>query len=342
LIELLEMLFPKLEAVYANTYYGYDHLGKWRREGRICSPGIFERFFRLSIEEGDISRGEIEAILSLASNPTAFSEAVLRLSEDGRIVLFLERLEDYTRDQISPDNIEPIVAVLMDIGDLFPEVDGDSSYSTSMRVIRILYQLVHRFGSHDERFRILRSAIERADRSLYTMVHEVGVQGQQHGRYDGKPKSEPEGKLTVNGEQLNELEKLVCMKIEAWVDDGRLARSRDLPVILFSWQQWGGPERVKKFVEEMIRDDDGLVDFLAGCLSRSTSRGLDSYVGTIHWRIDLKFIGGFVDVKEIGPRVRDIAASPKFKKLDDREKLAISTFLDTVNGKTKDPFQDPD
>ena len=341
--EFLPMLFPKLDAIYSNSSYAYEFLGQWRKEGRICSPDIFDTFFRLSIQEGDISRNEIEAILSLANNSDAFSKALLKLNEEGRIVRFLERLEDYTRSQISLENVEPIITVLMDIGDSFPEGDtGLTSTRTSMRILRLIYQLSHRFDSRNERFRIIKNAIEKATKSLHTMIHEVSVQGQQHGKYSSNGRPEPEEKLTVNADQLEELEKLVCKKIEAWAEDGRLAKNENLSGILSSWRRWGNSEHVSSFVNEMIQDDDGLINFITSFLSTVKSQDIGSYVGTIHWRINLKSIGNFVDVKEIEPRIRNIAFTSKFEKLDDRNKLAINTFLDTIDGKIKDPFQDLD
>lgn len=115
------MLFPKLGAIYSNNNCGYVFLAERRKEGRICSPDIFDTFFRLSIQEGDISRIEIETILSVANDPDKFSESLLKLNEDGRIIRFLERLEDYTRGTIPLENIESIITVLIDTGDLFPE-----------------------------------------------------------------------------------------------------------------------------------------------------------------------------------------------------------------------------
>lgn len=124
--DFLKRLFPKLESIYGNTNYGYNWLDNWRRDCRICSPDIFDIFFRLSLPKGEISQREIETILSLGNNPDSFAEALLKLNEDGRIIRFLERLEDYTRSDIPEENIEPIITVLMDIGDLFPE--GDSGF----------------------------------------------------------------------------------------------------------------------------------------------------------------------------------------------------------------------
>jgi len=337
--DFLKRLFPKLESIYGNTSYGYDRLDSWRRDCRICSPDIFDIFFRLSLPKGEISQREIETILSLGNNPDLFSEALLKLNEDGRIIRFLERLEDYTQSDIPEENIEPIITVLMDIGDLFPE--GDSGFfriDTPMRLLRLFYQLSHRFDSHETRFNIFKRAMEKATRSIYTIVHEVSVQDQQHGKYDSKETPEPEEKLTVNSEQLEELEKLACKKIESWAEDGRLAKHRHLPSILFRWKDWGKRGKINNFVNNMIKNDDGLIDFITSFLSKSTSQGMSDYVAKIHWRIDLKSVGEFVDLTGVEQRIRKIFSSSDFEQLDGRKKLAIRTFLDTIDGKIKERF----
>ncbi len=337
--DFLERLFPKLKSIYSNTNYGYDWLDSWRRDCRICSPDIFDIFFRLSLPKGEISQREIETILSLGNNPDSFAEALLKINEDGRIIRFLERLEDYTRSDIPEENIEPIITVLMDIGDLFPE--GNSGFfgtDTPMRLLRLFYQLSHRFDSHERRFNIFKRAMEKTTRSLYTIVDEVSVQGQQHGKYGSKETPEPEEKLTVNSEQLEELEKLACNKIESWADDGRLAKHRHLPSILFMWKDWEKRDKINNFVNNMIKNDDGLIDFITSFLSKSTSNGMADYVGRIPWRIHLKSVEEFVDLKEVEPRIRKIFSSSDFDQFDDRKKLAIRTFLDTIDGKIKERF----
>ncbi len=337
--DFLKRLFPKLESIYSNNNYGYDWLDSWRRDCRICSPDIFDIFFRLSLPKGEISQREIETILSLGNNPDSFAEALLKINEDGRIIRFLERLEDYTRSDIPEENIEPIITVLMDIGDLFPE--GNSGFfgtDTPMRLHHLFYKLSHRFDSHERRFNIFKRAIEKTTRSLYTIVYEVSEQDRQHGEYGSKETPEPEEKLTVNSEQLEELEKLACNKIESWADDGRLAKHRHLPSILFMWKDWGKRDKINNFVNNMIKNDDGLIDFITSFLSKSTSNGMSDYVGRKPWRIHLKSVEEFVDLKEVEPRIRKIFSSSDFDQFDDRKKLAIRTFLDTIDGKIKERF----
>jgi len=334
--DFLKMLFPKLETIYNDTHYSSDWWGNWRRDCRICSPDIFDIYFRFSLPKGEISQKEIETIMSLGGNTDAFAEAILKLNEDGRIIRFLERLEDYTQSDIPEENIEPIITVLMDIGDLFPK--GDSGFfgtSTPMRLLRLFYQLSNRFDSHEKRFGIFKRAMEKATRSLYTIVHEVSLQGRQHGKY-GAESPDPEEKRTVNSEQLEELEKLACDKIESWAEDGRLAKHGHLLPILPMWKEWGQRDRINGFINNMIQNDEGLIDFITLFLSKTTSRAIyTDYVDTIHWRINLESVEEFVDLKEVEPRIRRIFSSPIFEQWEDQKKLAIKTFLDTIDGKIK-------
>ena len=338
--DFLKILFPKFESIYGYSHFGNDWMYNWRRDCRICSPDIFDIFFSLSLPKGEISQKEIETILLLGNNVDSFAEALLKLSEDGRrIIRFLERLEDYTRSDIPEENIEPIITALMDMGDMFPE--GDSGFfatDTPMRILRICYQLSHRFDGYEKRFNIFKHAIEKATRSLYTIVHEVGVLGQEHGKFGSKESSGPKDKLTVNADQLEELEKLACNKIENWAKDGRLKKHEHLPSILFSWKEWGQRDKINNFVNSTIKNEDGLIDFIAGFLSKSTSHSSSDYVGKIHWRINIKNVEEFVDLKEIEPRIRNISSCSDFKQLDERKKLAIKTFLDTIDGKIKNNF----
>src|SRR3990172_6176767 len=87
--EILSNLFPELKSVYESVGYHYRSMGDWRRDGRICSPDIFETFFSLSIPKGEFSQKEIRTILSLANSRDTFANALLKLSEDGRIARFL-------------------------------------------------------------------------------------------------------------------------------------------------------------------------------------------------------------------------------------------------------------
>jgi len=338
--ELLKILFPKLEDIYGYSHFGNGGTYNWRRDCRICSPDIFEIFFRFSLPKGEISQKEIETILSSGNNAGLFAETLLKLGEDKRrIARFLERMEDYTRSDIPEENIETIIIALMDIGDLLPE--GDSGFfgtDTTMRILRIAYQLYNRFDDSKKRFEIIKQSIQKAKRSLYTIVHEVGVLGQEQGKFGSGDSPKPKDQLTVNAEQLEKLEKIACGRIKEWAEDGRLKNHRHLPSILFSWKEWGEKKRITTFIDNMIKTDDGLIDLIASFLYKITSHSSSGNDNEINWRINEKSIGEIVNLKNIVPRIRKISSSSYFKELDERKRIAIKTFLDTVDGKIKDRF----
>ena len=340
LLELLTRLFPKIESIYENMGYGSEFLATWRQDRRICSPDKFETFFRLSVPVGELSEREIETALGLASNESVFAEMLLKFNETGRAIHFFERMEDYTKERIPLEHIPAIINVLMDLGDIFPEGQGGMfERDTSMKVMRLLYQLSQRYEGQDERYTLFRTAIERANRSLYTVVRQVGLQGQEHEkeRKSGEP-LDSEEKRSVRPGHLAELEKLAAVKIEAWVRDGRLRTHPNLVSILYSWKRWSakGDENVAAFVDSMIKDDEGLLTLISAFESKALVSGWSDHVGRIEYRIRLKTIEDFVPVKSIEPRLRDIASSATFGSLTAERQRAIKTFLDAVDGKTRD------
>lgn len=337
LLNFLKRLFPPVESIYGNIGYGEGSLDNWRIRCRVCSPDKFDIYFQLALPEGEIGQKEIETLLSLTNNLEAFRSALLKLNEDGRAIKFLERLEDYTETYIAKENIQNVISALMDIGDLFPDTDtGFFGFDTPMRVLRIFYQLGNRFDTQSERFEIFKQSMEQATQSLYPIVNEVSIQDQKHNKNKAKKEQDLNEKLTINEEQLKELKLIACGKIETWAKDGRLRKHNRLAYILFCWKNWNDKDDYKTFVDNLIKDDEGLLVFVVSFLSKSFSYGMSDYVGRINWRMDLKWMGQFVDPKTIEPRLRSKLSSDAFNKLLEKQQLAIRTFLDTFDEKVKD------
>jgi predicted KAP-like P-loop ATPase len=211
--------------------------------------------------------------------------------------------------------------------------------NTPMRILRIFYQLSQRYDDQAQRFELFRDAIVNATDSIYTIVHEVGVQGQQHGKWTSKQEQpDPEEKRTVNAAQLDELEKLACEKILEWAASGRLAGHLNLVSILYSWQRWcpDGNEAVSQFVRGLVSTDDGLIQLLYAFVGKSYSHGMGDYVSRVEWRINLKSVANFIAVDELTPKVRTIVGSAEFQNLSQDNQRALQTFIDTVDGKVNE------
>jgi predicted KAP-like P-loop ATPase len=135
-------------------------------------------------------------------------------------------------------------------------------------------------------------------------------------------------KQTVNSGQLEELKKLACNKIRNWAKGGKLAKHKQLAYILLKWKEWGQEEEVNDFVNDMIKNDEGLIDFITRFLNKTS---VDNNSEKIQWRIE-KSIEAFVNPKELEPRIRKIFNSPDFAQLEGQKKLAIETFLNSIDG----------
>ena len=290
LTDFLQRIFPRME----NVGYSHDFLESWRKKGRICSPDIFDTYFKLFIPKDEISLKEIERILSTGNNKETFTRELLKLNQNNQLIRFLERMEDYTREDISEGNIIPIISALMDVGDLFSDGNrGFFSIDTPMRILRLFYQLSHRFNEQDKRFKIFMEVIKKANNSLYTIVHEIGVQCQQHGKYGFNEKAESPENTTVSSEQLDELVKLTLIKIKKWAKAGKLAKHNHLISILFMWHRWEDPKHVRSYAQYLIKTDKGLIEFIKHFLYDVRSHGTKDYVANVKWRINLESVETF-------------------------------------------------
>lgn len=67
--EIVKQLFPPVAWALIDSTYGHYHDdGGWFRELRLCHPDVFDRYFHLTIPEGDISQAKIDLILSLVGD----------------------------------------------------------------------------------------------------------------------------------------------------------------------------------------------------------------------------------------------------------------------------------
>jgi predicted KAP-like P-loop ATPase len=218
--KLLIRIFLKLEAVFGNTPYGAEWEPTWRKKLRICSPDIFPVYFRLAIPEGQISHSEMVTNLALTENIEAFGNKLLELSRqhrpDGstRVSTFLERLQDYTLKDIPKQRIPVILQALFNVGDelLVPEDEsrGLFGWSNDIRIGRIMFQLLKRFETQEERFKVLEEVFS-SGHAVSMIVSEVTTLGQQHGKYSGQ--AQPDSECLISAKHLEDLEKIALLKI---------------------------------------------------------------------------------------------------------------------------------
>lgn len=332
---ILTELFPKIRSVYGGSLFGDSYNTKWRKEGRICSEDNFDIFFQLCVPSGQISKSEIEGIISESKSYEELYKTFDLLNEQGRISEFLERLLDYS-GELPQDKIQNIITVLMDQGDRYPKDEKVMlGFDNISRISRIGYFFTKDLRDKNKCYEILRNAISATENSIHTIIDAIVFLGWEHGK-GTKEAPKPEEERRIDEKQLKELEKLACQKIENLAKEGNLKKHRDLIRILHAWEAWAGEQTVKEYIQKLIKTEDGLIDFITKFPSEVRSQSMGDYGYRTENRINIKNVEHFVKLDEIVPKLRSIKQSDKFNDLKDTEQKAIDLFLDTIDGKVKD------
>lgn len=328
---LLKRLFPKLEAVWGNTYYGAESASSWRRELRVCSLEKFPIYFRLAVPEGDFSNAEMQTILVLAGNVKAFAEKLLELADqkrpDGttRVRAFLERLEDYTQTEIHSHCISSVIEAFFDVGDqlLCPEDErqGMFDFGNDLRIGRILCQLLYRLEELT-RFDILRKMILNGQ-ALGIITWQIVTLGQQQGKY-GVDKASPQEGWIITTQHLKELEKLALKRVQYAAQQNSLLQTPDLAHILYCWREWATEEEVKQWVQQLINNDESLISLLEKFISKTYSLSISDRVQRRGYRLDPQWFEPYIEPSQIINRVRSFAED---SRLTENQKIAAKQFI---------------
>lgn len=332
-LELMLRLFPRLQRIYRPQMLSYHSNALARKLRRICSPDLFDAYFRLSMRPGQIPESEFKTILTLAADAEAFDQALTRLNQDDRVIKFLSQLDSKALHEIPHDYIPVIISALLDNGDLIPQgVSNPLSLDTPMRIHRIIHGLLQRYKRAEERFSILQNAIAKSTKSLYILVHELKEQAREH--LELEDTFLPLEFRDLSPEQLTSLHKLVAGRIESWAQNGRLAEHPQLLPILYAWRDWSNPKNPRHFVEELTQTDRGLTTFLLTTLDKAINQAMTEYEKNPAWAIYLEDIKAFISIEKIEVHAKLLFENPYFEKLREREQLAFMIFLDLIHAKT--------
>jgi len=333
LLSLMQYLFPRLQKIYRPDEGFFHSEGVARKNRRVCCPDMFEAYFRLSMQAGDISNEELATLLQLTADEDAFTQALTRLNQDNRIVKFLDLLDSSALTKIPIENSDHIINALLDNGDLFPEEESSLlRLNTPMRIHRLIHHLLQGFENPEKRFSLLRHAILKASKSLYLLVHEVralaGEQVEKEDNLFSMPFQE------VTADQLLVLQKLVVERIQFWVRIDRLAEHPKLLPILYAWKEWGSEKDCKQYIQKMTLQDSGLLAFLLAVFQDPIDQALKHYQKNKRWETALTTITDFVAPQTLEQHAKAMFEDLAFEKLREREQLALMIFLDLMKTET--------
>ncbi len=335
--DLLRRLFPQVDGVFQYGYssHGSDWIPNWNRHLRVCSPKFFDVYFTLipGGDESELSQFEIDLILGAINNYEDFSKIIDEFLEKGKMRKVLERLEDYTGDSSKmPESVNAnVVQTLFDISDKLPtDRHGMFDFGADLQCARIIYQLLKHTSNKEDNYKIFKDAIEKS-KGLYGPIYNVSLESE-------KDEKERDDSMLVPKEKLTELHKACLAKIDQHKVSGSLKTNPHFLSILYRWKGWADSEKSwKKYIDELISSDQGLLDFLKHFIAESYSHTFGDYVGRKVKKFNYKSLADFTDTEAVKTRLEAIKTANE--SLYTTNKDLVDMFLDNF-GKKIDPFDD--
>lgn len=313
--EILKQLFPPAQWVFGGPGYGPGFEEEWYRDLRVCHSDVFDRYFHLTIPEGDISQAELDRLLSLLSDRESLVAEFRALGQRGLLSVTLDRLEAY-KEKIDLQHARPFITALFDIGDELPdEPTGFFSIGPDMHASRIIHWYLKQEKDSGRRAQILKEAMKTTT-GLYLPVMDTSLEDSRQERQKDLDS------FIVTEDEIKDLQKICVEKIQQAAESGALKIHPKMAYILYRWRVWASPEEPRKWVESLIEPENGILFFLTAFLQRSTSRSVNDYVVQIYPYIRLRDLEDFVSVEVLEKKVGKLS----LVNLGEREQKAVSAF----------------
>lgn len=286
--EILEQLFPKVTVGNEELFY---------RELRVCHPDVFDRYFLLSIPEGDVSQAVLDGLLASTNDRSQLVAQFKELKKQGLLAVVLDRLEAY-KQEVSLANAVPFITALFDVGDDLPEEQGGMfTVSAWMHASRIIRWYLMKEPDLSNRFSYLSNAIRLSD-GLYLPVMKIALET------DAQKEARTPSERLLSDEAVDELKVICVEKIRNAASTGKLSSHPQMGMLLGIWAEWAGPQEAQKWVEKFTQSEGGLIAFLEAMTVKATSYGSGETQEA--WYVQLSAVERFIDPELLATRLNGL------------------------------------
>jgi predicted KAP-like P-loop ATPase len=317
--KIVLQLFPQVAGFYTNHSYGYEWQQVWRKQLRVCSDDIFDKYFSLAVPSGTLSEKSLRDLLATIDNLPAFTENLKKFHGDDKLRLVLDRLFDYLDDLPDTQKENLLISV-------FDFAEGVNDRSQGMfdlqdvdtQTMRLGYQTLKRVAK-ENRMAFL-TKILNATKSVFSPIQVISVLGHEIEEHE---KKESQDETLVSKEDVDGLKKICVGKIRAAANDGTLATNKRFGYLLHAWKEWESEEAVKEYVAGLIITTAGLLAFLRGFEWESLSQSIDDLVAKRTKKMNKESLAVFVDIDELNKRVEALAK----EELSQEDRDTINLYL---------------
>lgn len=312
----LRRLFPRLDAIWGNTYHQGDD---YRRDRRIASEHHFRNYFAFALSDDNLSAEWLDRFIANSDNTefvtTALREALAtqRRSGETRASLVLDELSVHA-PTLPPAKVPALVKTLFAMGDeIDVKADAQRGFNGTADNRLRLHWFLNRLNeslSLAERDQVYKNATEGA--ALHWLVD---FARRCAGYFE--PSDNPRGEPIVSEPVAKEFLELALKRTRQAAADGTLVASQNLTVLLFRWADLvgaSGKDEVRAWSTKQLADPAFVVALAAQMPSSSWSfgMGMDEMGDRIQREnvmVDIDVYSELIDLELFERRVADEISS---------------------------------
>jgi hypothetical protein len=327
--ELIKHLFPSIKWALGGSQYVGDVGEQWYRDLRVCSRKVFDRYFRLSVSDEELSQGSVQRLLHARAKRAELRSELEALDSRGLLRAALEELAIH-KDTLEPTWVESFITAIFDIADLLSDENrGMFEVPVYWRVAFLVQGALDRLGGIGARLEVLTNAISSTD-GLFMPAEFVLL--------IDVPREAGGGSPTFSQAEVVEAKKVALRKIENAAASGALAEHRKLAILLGAWNKWSGNEEMAKYVASLTTTVAGTLKLLRSLVVRSLGHGTGDYIATERYYMRRKDIETLISMDALDERVRRFPADG----LSEEDRRAVDAFQKAMERrKAGKPDDDP-
>jgi predicted KAP-like P-loop ATPase len=285
----------------------------WRREKRICSKDVFNKYFILGVPEGEISEAEIINAIQRTNDEKEFIKILQDFNKRGLARRFLERMGDFVKD-FPVENVKSTINALLSIGDELPvDSHGIFTLNAQKHIAWIICQILQRIEDLPKRAEIIKDPMGKCS-GLYTII--ITASWIESSLKEEAP--------IILMSEFEDIKTIILTRIRQEAKESMLADRPDLSLILYHWKDWSKIDEPRAYISQLVESGDkGIIKLLVGFLN-------EHYLSTGRkWVIDkaeLEWLSAYINLDELADKAKNIELDT-LQTLSDKEKLALDCFL---------------
>ena len=328
--EIIDQLFPQLKTLDSKSADFSDPQRIWRKERRVCSKDMFDRYFSLSVPQTLLSESELRDFLSTVNDIPALLEKWGEFWEKGKLQLVSERIRDHL-DDLNGQQRENLLVSLFDFvegvgygesgilsfGGLF-----DSTYEGR----RIMFSILRKF-EREKRVEFLTKLINTTKGFFLMTKFLDDLEGEQSAC------TSPEGdEPSLFSDEMDILRTAYIAKVKKAVDNGSLAHGKQWGQTLLAWKEWGVKGEAEAYIAELLKTDENLPAVLRGFSVKVTTVAKDEAKLKRTREINKGALGRVTDLEKINKRVEQLDVN----KLSEEDAKVVELY----KNQPEDPEED--